>query len=314
MVSFLKRFRKVFLFIIGIVVFIFLVQFFYRESRLPGLRNDLNASVLENYHEQLEQNPFDAELLLRSARHHYYVTRNLLNQQSGDTEFPRSLIEQGLQNYRRLEALEGDVLSREDYFFNAYLYYQLGQNPGERGQGTPYLKRARDMALQSYERGYRSEELITLLGNLHFAFGEYQVALDYYRSLGEHGGGPQVMFNRAWAHRARGNFEQAEQLLRQAMDALPRGDGARWQRFQLAYARLNIDREQFRDALDRIQKIPDYQNNPRARTLYARSLVGLGMDEEAREILEEVISKPDAPREARRLLEMISSSSVEDRS
>jgi len=314
MVSFLKRFRRVFGIIIGIGLFILLVQFFYQESRLPGLRNDLDASVLENYRKKLDQKPYDSELLLQSARHHYYVVRNLLNDQSQSADVPRTLIKRGLQNYRRLEALEEDVLSREDYFFNAYLYYQLGQNLGERGVGTPYVKRARDMALRSYERGYRSEELITLLGNLHFAFGEYDVALDYYRSLGEHGADPQVLFNRAWVHRTRGNFDQAEQLLRQAIDTLPGDGGARWQRFQIAYARLNIDREQYRDALDRIQEIPDYQNNMLARTLYARSLIGLGMEDEAREILEEINSGPDPPREARRLLEMLSSSTVEDRS
>lgn len=307
MINNIKKYKRIVIIVVGISLFVMLSFFFYSKNQIPGLRNDVDAAVLKNYRQKLKQNPYDSELLLRSARHHYYLVRDRLINGSDSSFSAPKFIKQALQNYRRVETIQPGSLSRKDYFFNAYLYYQLSRLLSGHGASEAYLKRARTMALKSHELGYRSRELTALLGNLHYETGEYKVALDYYRSLGEQTSDPQVLFNRAWIHRETGDLKRAQQLMKRAIQSLSPDDHQKQIEFQLALARIEIDRERYQSAIERIQSLPDYQNNSHARTVYARALIGLGMDREAQQILEELKSNPDAPREVRQLLDTLGS-------
>ncbi|MFB6355520.1 MAG: hypothetical protein ABEJ65_03275, partial [bacterium] len=110
--------------------------------------------------EATARDPFNGELLLRSARHHYRFVRKRISSQ-GITPTIKKRIETALRHYRRIQAVEDWQLNRRDYFYNAYLYYYLDNYFRKRDIGTGYMERAQDMALKSHEMGYRSAELVT---------------------------------------------------------------------------------------------------------------------------------------------------------
>jgi tetratricopeptide (TPR) repeat protein len=300
----LMSYRKQILGVTIVMVAILLTLFLYQRSRVGGPDGQVSASVLEEYVRQIRNAPYDGALLLRSARHHFYLVRQQLNQSGVRSSDLREVIERGLEHYRRIEAAEEWSLTRSDYFYNAYLYYQLAQSFRDNSRRFAYVNRAKDMALRSYERGHRSPELITLLGNLHYQTGEYDVALDYYATLGSDVNDPQILFNKAWVHRSQGNYDRATRLITRAIERLPGDtDEARRRRFELARVRILVDKGEYRNAINRLQSMPDYQESPRAQTLYASALIELGFRPEARRILEEVVNGEGTPDMARRLLD-----------
>lgn len=314
MLSTLKSNRKSILATVVVVFFTLLTLYFYQRSHVSGPNGEVEASVLDGYVNQLRQNPYDGSVLLRSARHHYfYVRQQLNNEQDGLNH--RAMIERGLEHYLRILSVDDWTLSRRDYFYCSYLYYQLAQTFGDPSRRMAYLNRSKEMALQSYEHGYRSPELITLLGNLHYHTGEYDVALDYYTTLGDDVQDPEILFNKGWVHRAEGDYDRALELIERAVNRLPEGTSSpRRHRYRLAAVRVQIDRGEYRNAINRLQSMPDYNENPRALTLYANALIELGFEPEARRTLERVLNQDGAPEQARRLLNQINSDDADVRS
>jgi len=282
--------------------------FVYRRSGITRIEVEPSFSTLKQYQDKLKEEPYNGTVLLRSARHSYHLIRKKLTKQDVDTKKILKLIEGGLQNYRRIGSVDEWSLTPRDYFYNAYLYYQLSRLRSNSMGGVSSLNRAKKMALRAYEADYRSPELITLLGNLHYRTGEYKVALDYYDSLGKEISDPDVLFNKAWVQRALGDFNKAVNLLRRAIQTLPeQGPVTKKRRFELAMVRLQLDQKNYRKAMNRIRSIPGHRGDPEALTLYAQSLVGLEKKARATDILRNVIEKDGAPEHARKLLNELTS-------
>lgn len=198
-------------------------------------------------------------------------------------------------------------MSPRDYFYGAYMYYRLGQLSGDASRQSAYFTRAREMGLSSYERGHRSAELLTLLGNLHFRSGEYEVALDYYSSLGDGVNDPEVLFNKGWVHRSMGNYDRALELVEQALERLPSDAVDRRRQYRLARFRILIDQGNARDVIEPLRGMEGFDQDLRARTLYAEALVDLGFEQEARQALRKIVNQNNPPDRARRLLEQLRS-------
>jgi len=280
-----------------------LLVYRYGDGAPPEVRD---RAVLEDLRERLRHEPFDPGLLLRSARSHYGYVRYRLRREDAGVESVRPLIERGLAHYRRLLAAATSYLHRRDYFYAAYLYHQLG---------VPYDDRAQTMALKAYDGGYRTPELITLLANLHYRSGEYDVALNFYRSLGTNLRDPVLVYNKAMTLRAMGESGRARTLLRERMNRsdLSLSD-ALGRRYYRALVRLEIDRENPRRALAMIDELPASDRDLQLRTLRARALIQMGELSRARGELESVVKHASPPRRARALLRELSEPSDERRS
>lgn len=275
----------------------------YGENSSPVVRD---RALLKDYRQRLQNNPLTANLLLRSARSHYGYVRYRLRNHRDDLSALKPFLERGLAHYRRLLATAPSYMNRRDYFYAAYLYHRMGRR---------YDQRAQTMALKAYDGGYRTPELITLLANLHFRSGEYEVALNFYRSLGENLRDPVLVYNKAMALRALGEHDRARTMLE---DRLSRSDLSSAEpvgrRYRRALVRLELDRERYRRALRMIDALPGSEEDLKLRTLRARALMELGETERARGELEAVVEHQSPPRRARDLLERITSETDERRS
>ncbi len=302
-VSFFRRTRRVWL--AGGVLVVFAAVTYFVQFRSASIRaaRYSNQSVLQDYRKQLQDRPFDGSLLLRSARHHYHYVRHRRVRNRRRPAELRTTIEHALRQYRRIEADDEWNLEPKDFFYNAYLYYQLG---------PAYNDRARETALKAYELGYRSPELTALLGNVHYRSGDYEVALNYYRSLGENPRDPVIVYNKARTLRALQRLGEAEELFQRGKELFDSGGWTERElgrRFQMSLISLALDRKNFLTAQERIKEFPPRYRNARVRVLYARSLIGLGHTSRARAELEEITNGEDYPREAKELLERLSESS-----
>lgn len=275
----------------------------YGGNDAPVVRD---RTVVQDLRERLRNSPLDPNLLLRSARSHYGYARYRLRREPDDLSSVKPFVRRGLAHYRRLKAAHPSYLTRRDYFYAAYLYHQLG---------GAYRDRARTMALRAYEGGYRTPELITLLANLHYHNGEYEVALDFYRSLGENLRDPVLVYNKAMTLRALGEEKRAGTMLedRLAMGDLSASDPV-GRRYHRTLVRLELDRERYRRALRMIEEIPGSGEDLELRTLRARALIELGETDRARGELEAVVKHQSSPRRARDLLERIRQQPDERRS
>lgn len=251
---------------------------------------------------ELADDPYDGPLLLRTARHGVEMIRHHRRDPEMNLEDPRGVLLTSLEAYRRLDSSPRWNFSARDQFNAAYLYHQLGQLDPD----FNYLPRARDIALQSYERGYRSEELTTLLGNLHVELGEHERALDFYRSLGTSVNDPVILFNKAWTHRSLGNPERANELLVRVYDMVqeqPDRYGELLWNVREASLALRLDQENHEQVLAVLRDHPEWLERPSMQVLKARALIQGGRTDHARQQLEELIDVEPVARTARLLLE-----------
>jgi hypothetical protein len=259
------------------------------------------AKALDRIESKLQEHPYEPALLLESARYHYKLVRNRLQSTARSSEL-QSLVRKGLSHYRRLISNPDWSLDRRDYFYAAYLYFTLGES---------YYDRAKSLALESYQKGYRSRSLVTLLANIEYHQGsskeDYNVALNYYESLGPDVRDPVLLYNKAQTLRQLGKFQRAYETLErgeQFLDAYSNSEDL-LSKYRLAKVQLNVQREQFGEALSFIRTIPAEQRNLKLRTLYAQCLIEVGQVDQARSELKDVVDHPESPREAELLLNEI---------
>lgn len=300
-------FKRVTEFLIGhkaILAGLVLVAVFgliYYHSRNRELSLQANSEVLASYQKKLEKNPYDGNLLLRAARHHYYVIRNQLQENRPVSEV-KPLIRRSLALYRRLNVRSQWELQQRDFFIGAYLYYKLGED---------YYPRARELALKSYNQGGRSPELIALLANIHYSLGKHETALKYFETLGSNLRDPVLIFNKArclWALGGEENLNRARKLLKNGYQLLESGgyDSPEISKnYRLARARVELDLQDYSRAKKIVQKKPNWREDPEFLTLYAEILLGQGQREQARDILEPVVAADATPRQAELLLEKL---------
>lgn len=273
--------------------------------------SDRNAEeVIAEYRNQLEKNPYDSSILLESARFHYRTIRDRL--QSGESRGAlRDLARQGLRYYRRLIVNPDWSLDRRDYFYASYLYYVMGSS---------YYERSQALALKSYNLGYRSRPLVTVLANLHYYQGEteddYQVALNYYESLGSDVRDPVVLYNMAQTLRELGQIDRGQEVLKKGEKYLEAysNQGKLLSRYRVAKVQLHIAKENYREALSFIETLPEDQRSLELRTLYARCLIAVGDRNRARSELKEIVEHQESPQEAEVLLRDLTSTSSNSRS
>lgn len=268
-------------------------------------RSQFNPATFDRLRDQLRQRPYDGALLLRVARHGVEMTRHLRRENGSDTVDLEPMVITSLEAYRRLEASPEWDFSPRDQFNAAYLYHQLGKLQPE----VDYLSRAREAALRSYERGYRSNELNTLLGNLHYELGEYKLALNFYQSLGDVRD-PVVLFNRAWTNRQLGNYERADELLRRAQRVVEVTNRDMEMIWDVREARLvlRLDSGEPQRVLDVLADHPDWVERPEIHVLQARAHMELGNKTKARADLETLVENETVARKARVLLENLDDS------
>ncbi len=302
--------RKSIRFTAVIIVFVFLSAGAYFYFSQPRLTMQVEANVVENYKNQLQEEPFSGELLLRTARHIYHFTRERL-QSANSSRVDRELLEAALGYYRQLDGNPDWHLQVEDYFFNAYLYYQLGRLYGPETGGA-YNSRALDLALEAYENGFRSPELIALLANLYFERNEFETAVSYYETLGRTND-PVLLLNKARALLGRdeeNDLQRADNLLsaaRQALQAQGIDDNRVYENLRATQVRTAIEKKDFSRAFRYIRSYEDWRVDPRFRTLYAEYLLAQNRSEEAKQILSEMAEGEEPYPEAVELLQEITS-------
>ncbi len=290
------------------VVILALGGHYYRTQ--PRLTMQVEANVVEGYKNQLEEDPFDGELLLRAARHIYHFTREKL-QGPNRSEVDREMIEAALGYYRRLAGNPDWHLRVKDYFFSAYLYYQLGRLYGPEVRGA-YNSRSLELALKAYENGFRSPELIALLANLYFERNEFETAVSYYETLGRTND-PVLLLNKARALLGRGeknDLRRADNLLataRQVLEAQQAENEDIYINLRLTQIRTAIAKREFSRAFRFFQSYEDWRGDPRFRILYAEYLLAQGREEEAKRILSELAGKDEPYPGAAELLQKITS-------
>lgn len=265
-----------------------------------------DSSVLEQLEERLRHDPLNRSLLLRAARSYYGYVRYRLRQNDAKRSAVRPFLERGLGLYRRLLVGDRTDLHRRDFFYLGYLYHQFGNQ---------YHERALTMALRAYNEGFRSPELITLLANLHYRKGNYDVALNFYRSLGPNLNDPVLVYNKAMTLRALGRNDRARGLLRRHLQrenlSLTDSLGRRYTR---ALVGLEMDRGRYRRALNMINNTPAGARDLQLRTMRARCLMELGQTARARGELEEVVKHSASPEKARDMLDRLTAQTQERRS
>ncbi len=269
------------------------------------------ARVIDRLERTLRKDPYEPAVLLESARSHYEMVRNSLRENGKPPEELHSIMREGLSQYRRLIANSQWNLDRRDFFYAAYLYFKLGR---------PYYDRARSLALKSYQQGYRSRPLITLLANIEYQQAnskkDYKVALNYYDSLGPNLMDPVLLYNKAQTLRQLEKFDRASKILkrgRRFLESYSSGDNLR-SKYRVARVRLNVQQGQFEGALSFIRSIPSGKRSLKLRTLFARCLVETGRINRARTELRELVDQPESPSEAERLLNDISRNPKKTRS
>lgn len=296
---------------IGIIVLLLLLLVGIRyHSRQVKVGKEVEARVLEDYNNRIKQEPFNGELLLQASRHIYHFTRERL--QEGDVEaVNQDLIERALGYYRRLVETPVWELEVKDYFFNAYLYYQLGQLYSSEVRGA-YNSRALDLALEAYENDFRSPELVALLGNLYYEDQDYETAINYYEMLGETRD-PVLLLNNSRALLARkntGDPDRAEKLLEVALRSIEtRGEYSPrlYRNIQATRIRVSIKQENFGRAFRIFKSLDNWRESDRFQTLYAEYLIAQGRDDEARDILKHLANREDPYQRAVELFQKISS-------
>jgi tetratricopeptide (TPR) repeat protein len=267
-------------------------------------------TVLREYRDRLEKHPYDSTTLLEAARFHYRTIRDRL--QAGEPrESLNDLAREGLRHYRRLIGNPDWKLQRRDYFYASYLYYVMGSS---------YYERAQALALKSYNEGYRSRPLVTVLANLHYYQAEseddYRVALNYYESLGSNVRDPVVLYNKAQTLRELGEIERGRKVLQKGEKYLEAysDQGKLLSRYRVAKVQLSIAEKKFREALSFIETLPEKQRSLQLRTLYARCLIAVGDRNRARSELKEIVQYQESPQEAEILLRDLTSTSSNSRS
>ncbi|MGM0380380.1 MAG: hypothetical protein ACQEP7_00145 [bacterium] len=297
--------------IAGAVLVIFalvaVVNYYFNQ---PRLSKKVEATVVKNYKNKLQEEPFNGELLLKTARHIYYFTRNRL-QKDSELSGRKNLVETALSCYRRLEGNPEWQLRVKDYFFSAYLYFQLGKIYSSEVRGG-YNSRALELALRAYESGFRSPELIALLANLYFEKGDYETAISYYETLGQTRD-PVLLLNKARSLLGRGEKEdlkRADELLQTAHRLIePRREANSrvFKNIQLSRIKVAIKTKRLNQAHRLLQNFADGQDKPEYQVLYARYLLARGREKEARRILSELAGGDNPYPRAVKLLREISS-------
>lgn len=269
-----------------------------------------SEQVLEEYHSELRENPYDARTMLEAARYHYRTVKKR-KQKSRSDQTVEPLIKEGLEYYRRLISNPNWELSRKDYFYSAYFYYQLGPR---------YYERSRALALRAYDNGFRSRGLITLLANIHYHLAEseddYEVALKYYDSLRTDVKDPVVLYNKSMTYKALGEIEKAKEILKKGENFIDvfQNQETLSTKYRLAKVQLNLERGRYREALQYIRTIPEKERSLELRTLLARCLIELNRTKQAKAELQDVVKKKGSPREAELLLRDITRESSQNRS
>lgn len=296
----------VLLLLVGLSVFLIVPGYF---TSYVGYDPQPQA-VIKGFEKDLREDPYDSATLLEAARYHYRSVREAL--QSGRS--PRELggrINQGLRYYRRLIVNPAWELDRRDYFYASYLYYKMGSS---------YYDRAKALALESYNQGYRSRSLITLLANLHYhrasSEDDYRVALNYYESLGKNVRDPVLLYNKARALMELGDLDRSREVLErgeQFLDSYPEKDRL-LSRYRIAKVDLSIRAGNYSEALSFIETIPGEERSLKLRTQYARCLIELNRTDRARSELEEIVKHSQSPQEAEALLQELTSKSSRARS
>ncbi len=270
---------------------------FYRETRFRTSR-----AALERYSEQLSKAPYDGNLLLRAARHHYYVARARIKEGEAGEETERILLD-GLALFRRIKAGENWQLTGADFFKMAYSYYRLGED---------YRERARSHALEAHSRGERSAELVILLANIHYRMGQYEQALHHYETVGSQLRDPVLIFNRGWSLRALGNPEklrESREVLRNGYNLLieyNHADAELLRRYRLALARVNLELAETGTAREIIRATAGWEKEPNFLTVYAEVLTEEGRVEEALQLLGKILDLENPPYRATLLFQEIS--------
>jgi tetratricopeptide (TPR) repeat protein len=301
MIDWLREQNYSVLLVVGLVIAIggFLIITGTVSSTIGTQQNPVK--VLDRLGTKLQEHPYDPALLLESARYHYELVRDRL-QSNADSSELTTLVREGLTHYRRLISNPDWSLDRRDYFYAAYLYFTLGES---------YYDRAKSLALESYQKGYRSRSLVTLLANIEYhqatSKEDYKVALNYYESLGPDVRDPVLLYNKAQTLRQVEEFQRAYETLErgeQFLEAYSNSEDL-LSKYRLAKVQLNVQRERFGEALSFIRTIPAEQRNLKLRTLYAQCLIEVGQVDRARAELKDVVDQPGSPREAELLLNEI---------
>lgn len=278
------------------------------SSALWGGKN-YSDRRLNSLEQRIDRDPYNPSLLLEAGRHSYHLARRKYREQGGVPS--RKLLLTGLKYYRRLMSNEEWHLQPKDYFYAGYLYHKLGDH---------YLGRAKDLALEAYHKDYRSRELIALLATVQFQAAssreDYQVALNYYRSLGSDLRDPVLLYNKALTLKNLDKPKEALELLSRGKRYIKAVDnpGVLRRQYQLARARIHIDQGRFRSALGIIEEVPVSRRDVHLKTLYARCLIELERTNRARSLLKEIVSRPDSPDKAKILLKNITDKRTKARS
>jgi len=291
-----------------VLFFITLTLIIRHHSRRENMVREASAEAFEEYKQELLKQPFNGPLLLRSGRHVYHLSRNQLLDTDVKEKELRLLMEEGLSFYRKIIAHPSWQLQPRDYFYSAYLYYQLGRTY-DFGLRHTYSLRARNMALDAYEKGYRSPQLIALLANIHYESADYETALDYFESLGNSIKDPVLLLNKARAlmgRRAGNDLAEAGEILsrvEQNLDSYERKNEVLKNNYRLAKIRYNLAIGEYNRAFRLIRGKQNWRNKMRYQLLYAEYLLKIGRKEQARKILEGLKEKDNYPRKIEKLLE-----------
>ncbi len=287
--------------IAGLVVAVFLLMYshaYYRDRRFQT-----DPDVLTDYYQQLAETPYDGNLLLRAARHHFYVVQDKVQLGENSDELSELVI-RGLSLFRRLSVVDEWHLTSRDQFKIAYFYYQLG---------AQYQERARNFALQAYTEGERSAELITLLANVHYRLGQYEEALKHYDSLEGGLSDPVTIFNRGWSYRFLDEpdaLKKSREILRHGYQLLLEHNHADKQlrrQYILALARVKLDLSDPSTARQILNHSPGWEKDQNFLTVYAEVLMEEGRLREAIDLLEKITDLDDPPPRAAGLLEELRS-------
>ncbi|MFB6346674.1 MAG: CDC27 family protein [bacterium] len=296
---FLSRKRMLMLGLIGVgLAAMFLLAGGY--SPLKWSEDSHTHQEFKTIQDQITSDPFNPSLLLKGARKSYHLARQSFRARGSTVS--DTVLKTGLRYYRRLLSKENWHLKPKDYFYAGYLYHKLGPH---------YIDRARELALEAYNRDYRSRELTTLLAVVQFQEAsskeQYRVALEYFESLGSDLRDPVLLYNKALTLNKLGRAEKALSVLKRGqkfIKAVP-NSSVLTRRYRLARARILFDSGQVRNALEEIDRVPQDQQGPHLRTLYARCLIELDRTEKARTVLQEIVTSPNPPEEAKTLLKNI---------
>ncbi|MFP4687086.1 MAG: tetratricopeptide repeat protein [bacterium] len=302
------RFSKILVFVLVFVVIVIILRYqSNNERRLQAV----SAETFQQQQQQLEREPFNGPLLLQTARHSYYLVRNSLLEDNAEPEELQAILEQGLGFYRRIIGHPSWQMQPRDYFYSAYLYYQLGSCYDYSLKYT-YSLQARRMALAAYENGYRSPHLIALLANIHYESSDYDEAIGYFDSLGNSVKDPVLLLNKARALLARGgqdDFDRARQILSEIENSLGSYEKERpvlQDHYQRTRIRLALATGEYDLARRLILAKEDWRDNVNYQLLYAEYLLETGRKDESLTLLKKIKETGNYPPRVDNLLESFS--------